>query len=547
MRITNSMMVSQFLTESNEALGRLSKYQSQVDSTKRINGIADDPQATLLALKARNRLSNLEMFKSNVSMASSYLKEAESATTELNEILQSAYGELVSAQSGAKSPDEQKIIAENLKNLQKEILSIANTTMGTSYLFGGYNYTGTISLGTKKAPFQVDDVTGHLSYNGVDLSQFAHYEDYNNDMAQMATDLKALTDTYYKYSATNTDAYNKSLAQTALEAANNLIARGKSALENVKAFSGSIDTTALSEFIYGSDDTSVTPPVHTNGLVDFADVLYNETSKDLTGASVLETDASIRKNADGTIDYDYYEDQGIAVYKDAADRADKTANDFKATGTSSAQTALTDVLEHLWGGPLPAPPAPEPTWTEPLVASATWTATDVGALTAGLETQLAGILNPAPQAALDNEMGKSTKLQIGAGADQTIDITYTGLDLLGTGSNNIYHILGRAIELLESENGADPDQLSSMITSMQNAQGSVLTLQTGIGASQNRLTLITNRYTSNELNYEEMKSNAEDADMTEAIMNWKMAQQVYNAALAGGAEIIKTSLIDFLR
>lgn len=55
------------------------------------------------------------------------------------------------------------------------------------------------------------------------------------------------------------------------------------------------------------------------------------------------------------------------------------------------------------------------------------------------------------------------------------------------------------------------------------------------------------RYTTSELNYTEMKSNAEDVDMAEAIMNLTTAKTVYNAALAGGAQIIQTSLIDFLR
>jgi flagellar hook-associated protein 3 FlgL len=46
MRITNSMMVSQFLNDANNSLSRVCKYQNQVDSTKRITNISDDPEAT---------------------------------------------------------------------------------------------------------------------------------------------------------------------------------------------------------------------------------------------------------------------------------------------------------------------------------------------------------------------------------------------------------------------------------------------------------------------------------------------------------------------
>ena len=44
-----------------------------------------------------------------------------------------------------------------------------------------------------------------------------------------------------------------------------------------------------------------------------------------------------------------------------------------------------------------------------------------------------------------------------------------------------------------------------------------------------------------------MKSNAEDVDFAEVIMNQKMAEAVYQASLAAGARIIQPTLMDFLR
>ena len=53
------------------------------------------------------------------------------------------------------------------------------------------------------------------------------------------------------------------------------------------------------------------------------------------------------------------------------------------------------------------------------------------------------------------------------------------------------------------------------------------------------MAFLGSRYESSELNYIEMRSYAEDADMAEAIINLTEAQMVYKAALAGGAEIPK--------
>lgn len=85
-----------------------------------------------------------------------------------------------------------------------------------------------------------------------------------------------------------------------------------------------------------------------------------------------------------------------------------------------------------------------------------------------------------------------------------------------------------------------------MISELQGAQDNVLGFETNLGATENRLDLISSRYDSSITNYTKMQSDAVDADMAEAITNFTTAQTVYNAALAAGAEIVQTSLIDFL-
>jgi flagellar hook-associated protein 3 FlgL len=93
----------------------------------------------------------------------------------------------------------------------------------------------------------------------------------------------------------------------------------------------------------------------------------------------------------------------------------------------------------------------------------------------------------------------------------------------------------------------DVSGLSKYISEIQAAQSSVLSFETVIGASINRMDLISTRYESSEYNYLEMFSDAIDADMAQSITQLITALTVYNAALAAGAEIIKTSLLDFLK
>jgi len=94
---------------------------------------------------------------------------------------------------------------------------------------------------------------------------------------------------------------------------------------------------------------------------------------------------------------------------------------------------------------------------------------------------------------------------------------------------------------------AGTGDLTKMIKTAQDAQNHLLTRTAEIGGRQRRLELLEARFAQDNLNYEKMRSDAEDADMAEVIMFLKMAETVYQAALSSGARIIQPTLMDFLR
>ncbi len=537
------MMTSKFLSEANRALNRVDKYQSQVNSTKRLSGIADDPQGTLLALKARNKLSNLELYQSTIKTASSYLKEAESATDTINRLLQSAYEDMITAQ-GARTPEDLKTLAEDIKNLQDEVLSISKTTLGTSYIFGGYNFTGSIPAGEKKPPFEAEEFTGDLYYNGINLSQISWKDDYGSAAGQMAKLSEELFKIADSYPASDIGGYAKDRAQNAANALNRLVKSGREALhaarklgvesvpdagsQTAEEFAASTAYSELEQFLFGYPST-LDPDIHMPGIADIAERLNNEMSKELAGDYILDTNPGIEKNGDGSINYEYYQEKGISVF--TLEELDNKFGVSVLTGTVTTDVVsgiLTNAVDFLSDNP--AALGPNKLTAETLALDTAMT--DLFGLDDVISVQIPG------------ESESRMKMQIGT--SQTVDVTITGLDLLGVGGDNIYHILGKAVSMLSSGE-ADPEDISKMITSLQNAQSNVLMIQTKIGATQNRMTLMSGRYDSSELNYTEMRSDAEDVDMAQAIINLTEAQTVYNAALAGGAEILRTSLIDFLR
>jgi flagellar hook-associated protein 3 FlgL len=68
-----------------------------------------------------------------------------------------------------------------------------------------------------------------------------------------------------------------------------------------------------------------------------------------------------------------------------------------------------------------------------------------------------------------------------------------------------------------------------------------------IGAKVNRVQLSDERLKDINANIQTLQTIVEDVDVAEAMINLKTSQNVYQASLSIGAQIIRPSLVDFLK
>jgi len=142
---------------------------------------------------------------------------------------------------------------------------------------------------------------------------------------------------------------------------------------------------------------------------------------------------------------------------------------------------------------------------------------------------------------------------VGTGVE--MPVTMNGIELLlfptprdGDGVmivRNAWNVLQELYELTDA--GAPAEDISKVILPLQGAQNHLLTKTAEIGGRVRRLELLEARYEQDAINYERMRSDAEDVDMAEVIMKLKMAEAVHQAALSAGARVIQPTLMDFLR
>ncbi|MGM0884189.1 MAG: flagellar hook-associated protein FlgL [Bacillota bacterium] len=142
------------------------------------------------------------------------------------------------------------------------------------------------------------------------------------------------------------------------------------------------------------------------------------------------------------------------------------------------------------------------------------------------------------------------KYELSAGMSMTVNIT--GNEVFGdpvasdtdTTSDNVFQLLRRAYDMLGT---GDQQGISNLLGLIDTRMNTVLTKRAEIGARLNRMELVQNRLNDIDINLQTMSSKTEDADMAEVITNLKMEENVYQASLSVGAQLIRPSLVDFLR
>jgi flagellin-like hook-associated protein FlgL len=176
--------------------------------------------------------------------------------------------------------------------------------------------------------------------------------------------------------------------------------------------------------------------------------------------------------------------------------------------------------------------------------------------------QIYGTLSAAGQPAdiekYDIYRNDCLALDVGVGSE--MKITFNGIDVAVYGYDNegkpktLIGLLDTLYRELSNDGVQNMDEgqytavdIGNLLSEFKDAQNHLLGMVAEIGGRTNRLDLLEARYQSDVINYTQMKSDAEDADEAELIMQYKLAEATYKAALSTGSYIIQPTLMDYLR
>jgi flagellar hook-associated protein 3 FlgL len=139
--------------------------------------------------------------------------------------------------------------------------------------------------------------------------------------------------------------------------------------------------------------------------------------------------------------------------------------------------------------------------------------------------------------------------QIGPGSTLQVNVDISSV--LGSGSSaNDGKLLDtlRSIsaDLRSGTSAGVADMSGNQLTNLQNSLNSLTQVQANVGATQNRLTLASDRIQGLQNSDTAALSNDEDVNMAQAITSFSSEQAAFTAALKAGANIVQSSLMDFL-
>ena len=189
MRITNNMLINNMVNYIGNNLNRMSKYQDQLATGKKIQVPSDDPVVAARALKLRTDVAEIDQYKKNVKDAQSWMDMTEDAIAKIGDLLQRARELTVDGATSTKTKEDMQKISLEVQQLRAQLIQVGNSTYAGRYIFSGYktdqkllNDDGTFAIlvdtGTENIKYEIgigDDINinvagGDLFNNGGDAA-----------------------------------------------------------------------------------------------------------------------------------------------------------------------------------------------------------------------------------------------------------------------------------------------------------------------------------------------------------------------------------------
>lgn len=517
MRITNKIMQNNNLANINTNKVLQDQLSTQMSTEKKINRPSDDPVVAIRALRLRSNVTEVTQYYSkNIPDAESWLNVTEEALKNLSSILTDMIKQCTKGANGDLTSSDRQIILEQLKALGEEVYSTGDADYAGRYVFTGYRTDTPLSF--QEAEEKKYTITEQLDKDAMDQVTVI------TTKAADGTDVMDMTVNNYQ---------NINVAKEDVQAVEAY--RIRLAYDNCD---DTVPTLTYQE--RQADGTYLTKTITAEIRHDYEDP-YQEIA-DAAGEKAL-----------------FVPETGeLLLSKDAYDQLMTTKDDVTTADVDEAEIRITYEKSDWVKGDL----RPEHYF---------YCQTDAGT-DEEITYNASYLTGNSERQEIEYDVGFNQTIRVNSTADECFqhgigrevdDLVDALQDLVDTEK-----IVANLENLLEQSTGAEAEEIQKKLDVAQKVlelkkdktqrmfERGITTMQgylddanlsiTNTGTRSSKLQLIENRMQTQKTTFETLKSENEDIDITEVIINLTSAKLTYEASLLATGKIAQTSLLQYL-
>ena len=511
MRVTNNMITGNTKNNINSNKVFVDKYNTQMTTQKKISRPSDDPVVAIRSLRMQTTLSHINQYlDNNIADVNSWLKVTDTALGNMTSILTDLRTQCVNGSTDTLTQDDRNIILKQLRAMADQVYSEGNADYAGRTVFTGYRTSSQLTFKTdeKDTVYNIDQT---FSYE--DLKDHRYYFGETEIPADADSTCNAQigTNTYSRIRL----AYD-----------------GTDSLDNFSYTAGGTTTTMGT--VSASDVADGIDPAGKIVVYDNEEQWY-EMTKNGEDAKTL-----------GDNDVIFIKDTGeLVMGKDMAHSLSKSKAEINVSYTKTGFDAGEARPEYYYDCKMQTPDMDAPVTYTKENQQINYTVSN--GITIPANTQASEVLDTS----------------IGRDVAEMIDIV--------TASISAHEKIAKIETMMSRDQYADAESQAKLQTYLDSAKKEadyaddnlkktykqyisnfddylekVSLAQSNVGSMQKRLELTENRMKNQQTTVEELKSNNEDRDISDVIIDYYASYNAYTASLTAAAKVGKQTLLDYL-
>lgn len=520
MRITNKIMQNNSLNNINTNKLLADKLNTQMSTQKKVNRPSDDPVVAIRALRLRSNVTEVTQYYSkNIPDAESWLNVTEDAIKNTAAVITDMIKQCTKGSNGDLTSNEREIILEQLKALRDEVYATGDADYAGRYVFTGYRTD--VSLKFPVAQELKYEITEQLDKESLGSMTFVKTTDV---VGGNTVDLKDMNESNYNgVDVSETDV--ESFEVHRIRLSYDKLDAGMAPVISWTNPDGTQET-ITAQVVNSYDSPSPYEQIHdpaNQGNVIFVP----QTGELLIGDSVYnKLAATVDNPTTGTVN----EGEIRVTYEKSEWMADDLRPEHYfacvSTDKNGVETKYNqNYLDYTYEGQI-----------------------------------------------IEYDVGFNQTIRVNTTADECFSphIGREVDDLISALEDvqNMEKVVGKMNEVLATATGAQQETVKSRlaaankaltlmkdkcqklfekgITTMQGFLDDVNLSVTECGTRSSKLELIENRMQSQKTTFETLKSENEDIDIAEIVIQLTSSQMSYNAALMATGKTVQNTLLNFL-